>query len=76
MSTPSTPSLLINGRTIPEILAMPTQNALLLLEAAKGDHPTLAAAYEYEAANKCRYPVLQPLRIWRDQAADRAAYKP
>ena len=61
-------TLLINGRTLAEILAMPTQNALLLIESAKEDHPTMAAAYDYEAANKCRYPVLQPLRIWRDNA--------
>jgi hypothetical protein len=61
-------TILINGRTLAEILAMPTQNALLMLEAAKDDHPTMAAAYDHETANKCRYPVLQPLRIWRDNA--------
>jgi hypothetical protein len=65
--------ILINGRTIAEILAMPTQNALILMEAAKEDHPTMEAAYEYERSNKARYPVMQPLRIWKDNAAAKKA---
>jgi NifU-like protein involved in Fe-S cluster formation len=65
-------STLINGRTIAEILAMVSQEALLYLEAAKDDHATMAAVYEYEVKNKCRYPVYHPVKIWRDAAAKKA----
>jgi hypothetical protein len=59
----------INGRTLDEILSMVGQDALIYLEAAKDDHAIMAAAYDYEVANKCRYPVFHPIKIWRDSAA-------
>ena len=44
-------NLLINGRSLAEILAMPSRDALLYLEAAKTDIPTMQAAYDHELAN-------------------------
>ena len=63
------PPIAINGKPLDEILSMVGRDALLYLEDAKLDHATMAAAYDYEVANKCRYPVFHPLKIWRDAAA-------
>ncbi len=47
--------------TLPEILALPGEAAIKLIELA-GDQVDLAAAYDLEAAGKARWIVLNSLR--------------
>ena len=58
----------IGSRTLGEVLSMPESFALPLLEPCKGDAITMQAAYDYEAANKCRYTTLVQLHTWINAA--------
>ena len=56
--------ILINGKSLACILAMPAAFALPLLSAAKDYRVVMQAAYDHESTHKCRYQVFTQIKEW------------